>query len=85
MKVEPTMKQLLRSIPQIGEITWIGLRPDRNTPMQVVSEVEIKIGSGLVGDRFTEKSTTTRQVTLMQEEHLTVIEKIIGKKLIRPH
>lgn len=77
MKSEPTIKDLLNSVPQTGEVTWIGLRPDRNTPMEVVSEVEAKKGSGLVGDRFKEKPSGIRQVTLIQEEHLKVVESII--------
>ncbi len=81
MNSEPTMKELLDRIPQIGEVAWIGLRPSRNTPMEVVTSSEALVGSGLVGDRFTGKATGIRQVTLIQEEHLMVIEKIISKKV----
>ncbi len=81
MKPEPTIKDLLNSIPQIGEVTWIGLRPDRNIATAVVSEVEAKKESGLAGDRFKEKPSGTRQVTLIQEEHLKVLESILGNRI----
>jgi len=81
MNSDPVIKQLQRSIPQIGKVTWIGLRPDRNTPTKVVSEVEVQAGSGLVGDRFRGKIASKRQVTLIQEEHLGVVGSIVGKKV----
>ena len=75
------MKHLLRSIPQVGKVSWIGLRPDRKTPMKTVEEAEVNLNTGLTGDRFTGASGGDRQVTLIQEEHLKVVESIVGKEV----
>lgn len=81
MNSEPLIQQLLNRIPQIGQITWVGVRPDRNTPMKVVQEVQVIKGSGLEGDRFKQSASGKRQVTLIQEEHLGVVGSILGKEI----
>ena len=80
-KDEPITKALINSIPQVGKVTWIGLRPDRQLPMEVVDEVEINTKDGLVGDRFSSKTSSKRQVTLIQQEHLSVLESLIGHEV----
>ena len=34
------MKQLLQTMPQIGVVQWIGVRPGRREPIQVLDSVE---------------------------------------------
>ena len=45
------MKELLESMPQIGKVEWIGLRPARREAIKVVQTAEVD-DQGLVGDRF---------------------------------
>ncbi len=52
-----------------GRIDWIGLRPARLGPMQVVERADLRL-TGLVGDRGRRGK---RAVTLIQAEHLPVI------------
>jgi len=49
--------------------------------MKVVSRAEAAPGLGLAGDHFNGTAESKRQVTLIQHEHLGVIENIIGKKV----
>lgn len=76
---EPVIKELIRTIPQEGQVKWIGLRPDRKTLTKSVKQVEVKLGTGLSGDRFIGKSSNKREITLIQEEHLEAVAKLLGK------
>lgn len=64
------LRSLMRAHPRPGIVEWIGLRPKRLAPIQVVNEVEVT-EVGLSGDHYT--SGGTRAVTLIQAEHLPVI------------
>ena len=52
--------------------------------LSVVESVKVEKGIGLVGDHFKGSSSGKRQVTLIQQEHLNVISKILGEKRIDP-
>ena len=78
------MKELMDTIPQIGSLDWIGVRPNREDPMESLQSVEVCLENGLVGDRFAGKAGSKRQVTLIQKEHLPVIQSILGCDEIKP-
>ncbi len=78
------MKELLRTIPQIGVVEWMGIRPVRREPLQVVHEVLISETVGIEGDHFSGKPGAARQVTLIQAEHIEVIAKILKMDSIDP-
>jgi len=63
------MSKLLKSIPQIGSVEWIGIRPTRRKALVEVPEAEISIEDGIIKDHYTSKKGK-RQVTLIQAEHL---------------
>lgn len=75
---------LLSSVPQIGKVEWMGVRPGRREPMIVVDSVEAREGRGLTGDRFSGGASSKRQVTLIQSEHLPVIAQLLGNSRIDP-
>lgn len=75
------MKELVKRFSADGRVDWIGLRPERRAPMQVVEEAEIT-ETGLEGDR--RKSPGKRAVTLIQAEHLTVIAAFAGVDALAP-
>lgn len=75
------MEALVRKFSADGRVDWIGLRPERRAPMQVVQEVEVT-ETGLVGDR--RKSPGKRAVTLIQAEHLPVIAALAGVEEVTP-
>ncbi len=78
-----TKEELLQSLPQIGQVEWIGIRPEKNATLQALQRVEISIEKGLLGDHYAGKSGK-RQVTLIQKEHLEVVARLLGKEYIDP-
>ncbi len=78
------LKVLLKTLPQIGHVEWIGVRPGRGEPMAVLQEVMMDLDSGLVGDRFGGRPGSARQVTLIQQEHLSVMASVLHRKDIDP-
>ncbi|MFZ9610880.1 MAG: MOSC domain-containing protein [Methylococcales bacterium] len=73
-----TVNELIQVFPSNGELVWIGVRPAHGKPMIALTEVLATQHSGLVGDRYNGTSGK-RQVTLIQYEHLAVLESLMGK------
>lgn len=85
MTEDTPMQVLLNSLPQTGEVLWIGLRPGSRQPVEVVDGAEAVPGSGLVGDRFRGRGDESqRQVTLIQAEHLAAVGSFLGGGPIDP-
>jgi MOSC domain-containing protein YiiM len=66
----------LKVVPQVGALTWLGVRPERGAPMRPSEELELVADRGIVGDRY--RAGGNRQVTLIQAEHLPVIAAFTG-------
>ncbi len=64
------IRTLMRTHPRPGTVTWIGLRPARLAPINVVTQTKVT-ENGLKGDHYI--SGGPRAVTLIQAEHLAVI------------
>jgi len=79
-----TIKILMDNLPQVGKITWLGVRPARRSPVKEVDRVYADEASGLDGDRFLGTRNKTRQVTLIQHEHLTAVASMLRKSTINP-
>ncbi|MGB0982440.1 MAG: MOSC domain-containing protein [Saprospiraceae bacterium] len=77
------MKTLLNSIPQVGTVEWISIRPNRRGEIVVLDEVNVSVENGLEGDHYSNYSKK-RQVTLIQKEHLSVVGSILGEDAIDP-
>jgi MOSC domain-containing protein YiiM len=75
---------LLDTLPQVGRVEWIGIRPARGEPMRALESVWIDSDRGLVGDRFSGSAGSPRQVTLIQQEHLEVIAACLHRHPIPP-
>jgi len=73
-----SIAELKATMPQVGTIDWISVRPARRVEVVVKEEAEITIDDGLVGDRYG-KSGGNRMVTLIQSEHLAVVSAILGR------
>ena len=72
------IEKLLSTLPQVGTVTWIGVRPARRAKPISVTEVRAEVGSGLAGDHYAGKGVGKRQVTLINEEHLAAIASMLG-------
>ena len=81
------LRHLTQQFAQAGRITQILLRPARAATMRVVDSAQAVAGRGLVGDRTGDRTGDKagaagaggkRQITLLQAEHLPVIQALSG-------
>jgi len=79
-----SLQDLLDTLPQVGRVQWIGIRPSRGEPMIALESVQINLDKGLEGDRFNSSTGNPRQVTLIQQEHLNVIASCLNRESIPP-
>jgi len=68
---------------QAGEVVWMGVRPARAADLQSVVKVEAVASQGLEGDHYSSKGGK-RQVTLIQQEHITAVASMVGANEIHP-
>jgi MOSC domain-containing protein YiiM len=80
-----SLRERLLIVPQIGQVTWIGVRPEHGAELTELSEVVAIAGRGLAGDIAARgKLGGNRQVSLVQEEHLAVLAGLTGAHEVRP-
>jgi len=75
-----TIRELIARFAQPGQVTWIGLRPERRGAVLPVEEVVVS-ARGLEGDHG---ASDKRAVTLVQAEHLAVIGAMLGRGPVAP-
>ncbi|MBX0289128.1 MOSC domain-containing protein [Hymenobacter sp. HSC-4F20] len=68
-----TIAQMLNTLPQIGRLEWIGLRPVRRAGVLAVAEATAETDRHLHGDHARPRPGGKRQVTLIQHEHLAAV------------
>jgi MOSC domain-containing protein YiiM len=78
-----TIHELMDTLPQVGEVMWMGVRPEKSAPMLSCDQVEVVAGFGITGDRF-KASRTDREVTLVQVEHVSALASMLGGQPIDP-
>lgn len=76
--------RLMAVLPQRGEVQRILLRTARKAPMQSVQSAQVRLGQGLVGDRFQGRPDSKRQITLFQAENLAVLASLLHRDAIDP-
>lgn len=77
------IKDLFSVFPQPGRVEWLGIRPERREPVQVVDSVDLSEKNGILGDHYSGQSGN-RHVTLIQAEHLPVIAALTGRSELDP-
>lgn len=80
----PTMAELLTRFPRAGWVVWIGVRPRRRLPLVALPRVDAIAGQGLAGDHYRPAMRGSRQVTLIQAEHLPVVGALLGLPALGP-
>jgi len=81
MNKDTPMGRMMEIMPQVGEVVWIGIRPERRAEMTVLQSVKADKATALEGDRY--HTDGKRQVTLIQFEHLLAVTAIM-KRPVRP-
>jgi MOSC domain-containing protein YiiM len=76
-----TMKELMDRFAYDGVVTLIQVRPERGAEPIRIESVDAEQSTGLVGDRYS-KTDGTRQVTLIQAEHLDAVASMLKKDSI---
>lgn len=86
MKLNPDspLRSLMDTFPRAGRLEWIGLRPQKRIPPAAVNHAEVLADHGLVGDHRATRPGSERQVTLIQQEHLTAVAGLLGGAAIPP-
>lgn len=80
-----TLRDLLTRYPSAGSVVWIGVRPGHGAPMRELDEAELVAAKGLRDDVTSQgRGGGTRQVTLIQEEHLAVIARLVSRDSVPP-
>ena len=75
------LAKLMATLPQVGTVQWIGLRPARDEDMTQVESVEATAEGGLRGDRY-KGGSGKRGITLIQAEHLPAIAALSGRDIV---
>jgi len=73
-----SIPELKASLPQTGQVIWIGVRPERRGELQPMARVEATIKAELAGDH-NRRAGGKRQVTLIQAEHLQGVGSMLGR------
>lgn len=79
MNPESELARLMATFPRPGVVEWIGVRSKRRARLVALDETEAVAGHGLTGDHYASRTNGTRQVTLIQREHLAVVAQLLGK------
>ena len=58
------LQVLLNTLPQVGQIQRIGVRPSRVELMTELDAVQIDLDKGLEGDRFSGRAGNPRQLMI---------------------
>lgn len=77
------IKDLFEVFPRPGRVEWIGIRPERRGPVEVVQSADVSTEAGLIGDHYSGQSGS-RHVTLIQAEHLPVVAALTGRAELDP-
>lgn len=76
------LQRLLDAPARPGEVTWIGLRPERHAPLLEAAEARLDPVEGLVGDHYRSRTTGGRHLTLIGAEDLLAIAAFLGRETV---
>ena len=72
-----TIEEMKKTCPQVGSVSWIGIRPEKRGAITAIPSVNISLESALEGDHYA-KARGNRQVTLIQKEHVDGVSLILN-------
>ncbi len=80
----PELRVLFETMPQVGRVEMIQVRPAKGAPVESLAAVKATVAGGLDGERTDGGKTRKRQVTLIQQEHLSAVAGILGREQLDP-
>jgi len=80
----PVLKELLESVPNVGKVEWIGTPPARRGEIETRQQADVEMKIGLVDDHHAQSGKSQRQVTLIQQEHLETVARLLGRESVDP-
>ncbi len=80
---EKSIKFLTNQFYKPGKIIWIGIRRERGEPLTEQKKVQAIARKRLEGDHY-KSLGGSRQVTLIQKEHLETVASVLGVEKIDP-
>ena len=75
-----TIADLKASLPQKGQVQWIGIRPEKKAPLVSKGDIQVSSSTGIEGDHYS-KDGGKRMVTLIQAEHLKVVGALLDQEV----
>ena len=69
-----TIDDFKSTIPKPGRVEWLGISSQRLSKIESVGRIDVELENGIVGDHHATGGNSKRQVTLIQEEHIPVIQ-----------
>ena len=84
LKHDQTLADLRSHIASNGKLSWIGIRPKHQQAMIMPEKAILLENKGIEGDHIAKGSSRKRQVTLIQEEHLPVVSKLVNSSTVNP-
>lgn len=79
-----TLAERFAMLPQIGRLEWIGVSPAPRAEMLPLTCARLLAGQGLEGDHHARRAGGSRQVTLLQHEHLDVLARLLHREQVFP-
>jgi MOSC domain-containing protein YiiM len=79
-----TIRKLKETYPQSGVVEWIGLSAATRETLDVVDNAVAIVGKGLENDHHAKRRKTKRQVTIIQQEHLSVVAALTSRDNVGP-
>ena len=77
------LKKWMQNFPLSGRVEWLSRRLAVRGEIEELECMELKVGCGIVGDHYSGKSGS-RDLTIIQAEHLPAGAAMLGKKEIDP-
>ena len=81
---ETPLQRLIRSVPQVGCVEWIGTAAASRAEVVAQSTATLREGTGIDGDHHAAGGKGSRQVTLIQAEHLPVVAALLQVERVEP-
>lgn len=78
------LQRLMDAPMRPGTIQWIGLRPKRHAPVLSCTHATLDPVHGLIGDHYSNTTTGSRHVTLIEAEQLAAIASYLGLDTVAP-